>query len=59
VWVALGQHPNIEKLQELLHLELTCSKFEGEPTPEEKRVILKKAMADKNLVISQAIRRCL
>eukprot|EP01043_Picozoa_sp_COSAG02_P075351 COSAG02_NODE_15501_length_1165_cov_1.338649_1_plen_141_part_10 len=51
VWVALGQEPNLENLQELVYLELTSSKFEGEPTPAERRVLLKQAMAGKVLLL--------
>ena len=50
VWVALGQHPNIEKLQSLVMLQCTDADFEGDPTPEMKRESLKKAMAGKNLL---------
>ena len=51
VWIVLGQEPNLEKLQELVHLELTGQKFEGEPTPEEKLVLLKHAMNGRNLLL--------
>eukprot|EP01045_Picozoa_sp_COSAG04_P015045 COSAG04_NODE_1165_length_7994_cov_50.104370_3_plen_574_part_00 len=51
LWIPLGQQPNLEKLQELMHLELTDSKFDGDPTPEEKLMALKKAMAGKNLLL--------
>jgi hypothetical protein len=47
VWVTLGQEPNIVKQQELLHLELVGKPFEGEPTAEEKIVLLKQVMAGK------------
>ena len=51
VWVALGQEPNLEKLQELVHLELTGNKFDGELTPAERQVVLKQAMAGENLLL--------
>lgn len=51
VWVALGQHPNIEKLQSLVMLQCTDADFEGDPTPEMKRESLKKAMAGKNFLL--------
>ena len=47
VWITLGQYPNIENLQERLHLDLTDNTFEGEPTPEEKLM----AVAGKKLLV--------
>lgn len=51
VWIALGQQPNLEKLQELVYLQLTDQKFDAETTPTEKHVLLKKAMAGMKLLL--------
>ena len=51
VWIALGQQPNLEQLQELIYLQLTDQKFEDKTTPTEKQVLLKKAMAGMKLLL--------
>ena len=48
---SLGQEPNLEKLQDLVHMELTGSKFEGDPDAAERLLLLKQAMAGKNLLL--------
>ena len=50
-WVALGQEPNIEKLQSLVMMQLTGNDFDGDPTPEMKQETLKKAMHGKNALL--------
>ena len=51
VWVPLGQEPNMVKLQELVHLELTGNKFDGDPDAAERLVLLKQAMSGKKLLL--------
>jgi hypothetical protein len=50
-WVALGQEPNLEKLQSLVMMQLTGSDFDGDPTPEMKQEALKKAMHGKDALL--------
>jgi hypothetical protein len=47
VWITLGSEPNLESLQDLLHLQLTGRGFDGErsSTAEERPERLKQAMA--------------
>ena len=51
VWIPFGQEPNLEKLQDLVHMELTGNKFEGDPDATERLLLLKQAMAGKNLLL--------
>eukprot|EP01051_Picozoa_sp_SAG22_P002544 SAG22_NODE_115_length_19315_cov_10.458368_5_plen_1113_part_00 len=50
-WCPLGQSPNIERLQEMLHLQLTGEELDSEASTEQRQEKLTQAMAGKNLLL--------
>eukprot|EP01052_Picozoa_sp_SAG31_P051243 SAG31_NODE_12078_length_970_cov_1.824340_2_plen_134_part_01 len=50
-WVSLGQNPNIDKCQELLHLQLTSKEMNGEIGQEERQEKLRQAMTGRKVVL--------
>ena len=47
-WVPLGQTPNMDKCQELLHLQLTAGELSKSAGPEERREKLQQAMSGRS-----------